>query len=116
MKTRISYQDISERGPIEREVGRQAAKLERRLKKFHPDLVDLHVSLRRRVRPTMRYTASLALYLPPRQLHASEEAAQPALALKYASAELLRELKKLTAKLRGEDKLRKASRLRRQLR
>jgi hypothetical protein len=38
MKTHVSYQDIRERRAIERELRRQAAKLDRRLRKFNPDL------------------------------------------------------------------------------
>jgi len=110
MKTHISYQGVSERRPIQHEVQRQSLRLDRHLKKFDPDLVDLRLGLSRRVRPRPFFSASVTLYLPSTQLHAAEEAAQPVVAVKHAFAELLRELKKFKAKLRGEDKLRRASR------
>lgn len=113
MKTNISYHQIAERQPIVHEVRRQGTKLQRHLKKFDPDLVDLRVSLARRVRPQTVFLASLTLYLPSTQLHAREEGGRPVTALKGAFAELLRELKTFKAKLRGEDKLRHTQRRRR---
>jgi ribosome-associated translation inhibitor RaiA len=110
MKTHISYQGVSERSPIQREVRRQATRLDRHLKKFDPDLVDLRLGLLRRVRPRPFFSASVTLYLPSTQLHAAEDASQPVVAVKHAFSELLRELKKFKAKLRGEDKVRRASR------
>lgn len=113
MKTHISFRDVAERQAITRELGRQAAKLDRQLKKFDPDLVDLHVSLEKRTRRGSSFIASVTLYLPSSQLHASEEAALAVMALKHACAELLRELKRFKARLRGDDKRRQASRHRR---
>lgn len=113
MKTHISYHQIAERQPIMREVRRQGTKLERHLRKFDPDLIDLRVSLARRVRPRTVFLASVTLYLPSTQLHAREEGARPVTALKHAFGQLLRELKTFKAKLRGEDKLRHTERRRR---
>lgn len=107
MKAHISYHQIAERQPILQEVRRQGGKFERHLKKFDPDLVDMHVRLTKRVRPKTVFSAAVTLYLPSNQLHASEEAAHPVVALKHACAELLRELKTFKAKLRGEDKRRR---------
>jgi ribosome-associated translation inhibitor RaiA len=112
METHIRYYGVAERQPVVREVSRQASRLDRHLKKFDPDLVDLRLSLSRRVRPRPFFSASVTLYLPSIQLHAGEDAAQPVVAVKHAFAELLRELKKFKAKLRGEDKLRRVSRRR----
>lgn len=112
MKTHISFRDSTERQPIERELARQAAKLDRQLKKFDPDLVNLHVSLEHRVRRGNLFTASVTLYLPSNQLHASEEAPLAVVALKHACAELLGELKKFKARLRGDDQRRRARRRR----
>jgi len=112
MKTHVSYRGVSEREPIVHELRRQGTKLDRRLKKFNPDLIDLHVSLERRVGRVILFVASVTLYLPSAQLNAREEAARPVIALKHACAELLRELMKFQARLRGEDKLRRLSRRR----
>ena len=116
MKTHISYHDIHERRPIERELGRQADKLKRRLKKFHPDLLNLHVSLARRTRPVIRFISSVTLHFPSGPLNASEEGPAPVIALKHACAELLRELAKHQAKLRGEHQRRRVPRRRTALR
>ncbi|MGH9862504.1 MAG: hypothetical protein ACRD35_03695 [Candidatus Acidiferrales bacterium] len=107
MKIQVSFHGLPDREPVERELRRQGARLEKRLGKFAPDLVDLHVSLARRARRGEPVVASLSLYLPPGQLHAREEASLAVVALKHACAELLRELEPFQAKLRGEDKLRR---------
>lgn len=110
MKNHISFHDVTERLPIQRELARQAAKFDRQLKKFDPDLVNLHVSLEKRVRRGSLFTASVTLYLPSSQLHASEEAPLAVVALKHACAELLRELKTFKAHLRGDNHRRRARR------
>jgi ribosome-associated translation inhibitor RaiA len=112
METHIRYYGVPERQPIIHEVSRQALRLDRHLKKFDPDLVDLRLSLTRRLRPRPFFLASVTLYLPSTQLHAGEEAARPVVAVKHAFAELLRELKRFKAKLRGEGKRRRVSRRR----
>lgn len=113
MKYQVSYHDISQREPIERELRRQVEKLGRRLKKLEPDLADLHVSLDRRTRPVVRFLSSVTLYLPSGQLNASEEGPAPVIALKHACAELLRELTRHLAKLRGDYHRRRMARHRR---
>ncbi len=110
MKLHISFHGMTDREPVERELRRQAARLEKRLGKFAPDLVDLHVSLARRARRGEQVVASLSLYLPPGQLHSREEAPLAVVALKHACAELLRELVPFQAKLRGEDQRRRLRR------
>jgi len=113
MKTHVSFRDVDERHIVKKELARQATKFERQLKKFNPDLFDLHLSLGKRKRHGTLYQASVTLYLPMGQLHAGEEAPHAVVALKHASALLMRELKKFKARLRGDDKRRRASRLRR---
>lgn len=113
MKTHISFRDLAERQPVLTELGRQAAKFDRQLKKFAPDLLDLRVGLKRRTRRGDLFIASVTLHLPMSQLHASEEAPHAVVALKHACAQLMRELKRFKARLRGDDKRRRARRLRR---
>jgi len=109
MKLQVRYHNIGDKSRAERELRRQAAKLKRHLKKFSPDLVDLHVSLEREKRPTNPFEASLALHLPPGQLHARESAPDELAALKYAFAELWREIKKMKAKLQRKSQRRRAT-------
>jgi len=113
MKTHISFHDVTERQPLRAELARQAAKFDRQLKKFDPDLLDLHVSLERRTQRGGQFIASVTLYLPMSQLHASHEATHSTVALKHACAQLMRELKRFKARLRGDDKRRQARRTRR---
>ena len=115
MKTQVRYRGISDREGVERELRRQTAKLNRHLKKFEPDLVDLHVSLERLVQPTRPFLASVTLQLPPGQLQSRETGPEAVLALKHAFAELWREVKKLKAKLQRKKELRRASPRRRPL-
>ncbi|HSC77649.1 MAG TPA: HPF/RaiA family ribosome-associated protein [Candidatus Acidoferrales bacterium] len=109
MKTHIRYRGIGDREGVQRELRRQTAKLQRHLKKFEPDLVDLHVSLDRESRPIRPFVASVTLDLPPRQLYASESGPEAVPALKYAFAELWREVKKLKAKLQRKKQLHRSS-------
>jgi len=109
MKLQVRYHNIGDKSRAERELRRQAAKLKRHLKKFSPDLVDLHVSLEREKRPTNPFEASLALHLPPGQLHARETARDELAALKYAFAELWREIEKMKAKLQRKSQRRRAT-------
>ncbi len=112
MKTHVSYHDLPNHKHIEKELQRQEAKLAKRLKKVHPDLVTLHVSLVRRTRSVTRYISSVTLRLPSGTLNAGEEAAQPVISLKHAMSGLLRELTKHQAKLRSEPDQRRARRKR----
>lgn len=112
MKTHVSYHDLPNHKHIEKELQRQEAKLAKRLKKVHPDLVTLHVSLVRRTRSVTRYISSVTLRLPSGTLNAGEEAAQPVISLKHAMSELLRELTKHQAKLRREPDQRRVRRKR----
>ena len=109
MKLQVRYRNISDKSRAQRELRRQTAKLKRHLKKFSPDLVDLHISLEREKRPTNPFEASLALYLPPGQLHARETAPDELAALKYAFAELWSEIKKMKAKLQRKTERRRSS-------
>ena len=108
MKVHVRNRGVAEKEKVQKEVGRQTAKLDRQLRKFDADLVDLHINVTRRKRPTLPFAATTTLTLPPKQLHAKAEAARPVTALKKSFAELLRELKTYKAKLRGENNLRRA--------
>lgn len=113
MKTTITYRDVPQKEPVQKELQRQTAKLDRQLKKFAPDLLELHVAVKKRAQPREPFAASVTLYLPMGQLHAGEQAKLPVVAVKHACAQLIRELKKFKAKLRGEDKRRQVRRRKR---
>ena len=108
MKVHVRNRGVGEKDKVKKEVNRQTVKLNRQLRKFDPDLVDLHVNVSRRKQPTLPFSASVTLALPPGQLHAKAEAARPITALKKSFGELLRELKRYKARLRGDNHLRRA--------
>ncbi len=106
MKTQVRYRQVQNRTGVERELGRQIAKLDRRLKKFAPDLVDLHVSVEHEGKPATPFNASVTLSLPPGRLHADEDAPDPVGALKEAFGEVNRELNKLKTRLNRKNRRR----------
>lgn len=115
MKIHLRNRGVGEKESIDKEVARQTTKLGRHLRKFDPDLVDIHINIARRKRTVRPFIASVTLSLPAGQLHAKSEAARPVTALKESFAELLRELKPYKAKLRGDNQVRRASRTRRRV-
>ena len=115
MKLHLRNRGVGEKEIIGKEVARQTAKLGRQLRKFDPDLIDVHVNVARRKQPIHPFSASVTLSLPPGRLHAKSDAARPVTALKRSFGELLRELKTYKAKLRGDSHVRRASRTRRRV-
>ena len=81
------------RDPVEKETRRQMAKLEKLLKRYAPDLVQLHVGIAKRPRKES-YTFSVNLSLPTGALHATGEGADVLASVKTAFAELCTQTKK----------------------
>lgn len=115
MKIHLRNRGAGEKEAIDKEVARQAAKLGRQLRKFNPDLVDVHINIAKRKQGIRPFTASVTLSLPAGRMHAKSQAARPVTALKESFAELIRELKKYKAKLRGDNHVRRESRTRRRV-
>ena len=89
------------RKPLEKETSRQRLKLERLLKRYAPDSLQLHGGIEKLARRES-YTFSVNLYLPTGTLHASGEGADVIACVKAAFAELCARVKKHQALLRKD--------------
>ena len=101
MKLTIRYAHEEWREPVEKETQRQAAKLEKLLKRYDPDLVQLHANIEKRARKES-YTFILNLSLPSGTLHATGEGSDVLASVKEAFAEVIAQCKKHQALLRKD--------------
>jgi ribosomal subunit interface protein len=101
MKLSINYKHVESHKPVEVEVTRHVAKLEKLLKTYSPDLVQLHggFSINQR---TQDISCALTLSLPSGSLRATGEAAAVRTSCKKAFSELEGQVKKHQAKLRRD--------------
>lgn len=101
MKTSFSYKQVESREQAEKEVNLNTKRLEKFLKRFAPDLVQLHGAFER-----IPHKNSIALYLnlslPTGTLHATGEATDAPGSVRMAFAEVLAQLKKHMGKLRKD--------------
>jgi len=101
MKLSINYQHVESHKPVEVEVARHVAKLEKLLKSYEPDLVQLHGGFS--VNSRTQYVAcALTLSLPSGSLRATGEGAKVRTSCKKAFSELESQVKKHQAKLRKD--------------
>jgi len=101
MRITYSHVDPEFHAIIEHEVARHAAKLNRILKRYSPDLVVLHGSLEKTPRKT-EFNFSLNLNLPTGTMHATGVGPDVLGSAKAAFAELEVQVKKHQAKLRKD--------------
>jgi ribosomal subunit interface protein len=101
MKVTFRHIEAEFRQPIEQECARHVEKLNRWLKRYAPDLIQLHTTLEKLPRKT-EYSLSLNLALPTGTLHATGSAADARTSAKAAFAELENQLKKHQEKLRKD--------------
>jgi ribosome-associated translation inhibitor RaiA len=101
MKLSINYKHVESHKPVEVEVARHTAKLEKLLKSYAPDLVQLHGGFSVNPR-TEDVACALTLSLPSGTLHATGEAAAVRISCKKAFSELESQVKKHQAKLRKD--------------
>jgi ribosomal subunit interface protein len=101
MKLSINYKHVATHRPVEIEVARHVAKLEKLLKSYEPDLVQLHGGFSQNPR-TEDVACALTLSLPSGTLHATGEAAAVRTSCKKAFSELESQVKKHQAKLRRD--------------
>jgi len=101
MKLSISHKLQEWREPIEEETERRVAKLQKLLKSYAPDLVQLHGNIEKRSRKE-QYLFSLNLSLPTGTLHATGEAPDVRACVKAAFAEIETQVKKHMALLRKD--------------
>jgi ribosome-associated translation inhibitor RaiA len=100
---KLSIRNVHEewREPVEKETQRQAAKLEKLLMRYAPDLVQLHAGIEKHARKES-YTFTLNLSLPTGTLHATGEGSDVLASVKTAFAEICAQCKKHQALLRKD--------------
>jgi ribosome-associated translation inhibitor RaiA len=100
---KLTLRNVQEewREPVEKETQRQAEKLGRLLKRYAPDLVQLHAGIEKHARKES-YTFTLNLSLPTGTLHATGEGSDVLASVKTAFAEVCAQCKKHQALLRKD--------------
>src|SRR5579863_9174861 len=101
MKLTIRNSHEEWREPVEKETHRQAAKLDKLLKRYDPDLVKLHAAIEKQAHMES-YIFSVNLSLPTGTLHATGEGYDVLASVKVAFAELCAQCKKHQALLRKD--------------
>jgi ribosome-associated translation inhibitor RaiA len=101
MKLIIRHNNEEWRKPIETETRRHVLKLEKLLKSFNPDLVQLHADVGKLPRKET-YFFSVNLSLPTGMLHATGEGSEVRASVKTAFAEIEAQIKKHMALLRKD--------------
>jgi ribosomal subunit interface protein len=101
MKITYSHLDVEYRKAIEHDFERHIDKLNRLLKHYEPDLIELHSSLEKVPRKT-EYSFSLNLKLPTGTLHSTGTAADVPTSAKAAFAEIEVQVKKHQEKVRKD--------------
>jgi len=101
MKLSINYKHVESHKPVEVEVTRHVAKLQKLLKSYSPDLVQLHGGFSVNPR-THDISCGLTLSLPSGSLRATGEAGAVRTSCKKAFSELEAQVKKHQAKLRKD--------------
>jgi ribosomal subunit interface protein len=101
MNVAYSQIDIEFRESVEKECARHVEKLNRILKRYTPDTIQLHVSLEKTPR-RVEYNSSLNLTLPTGVLHATGSGESVRSSAKAAFAEIESQLKKHQQKLRKD--------------
>ncbi len=101
MNVAYSQIDIEFRESVAKECARHVQKLNRILKRYTPDAIQLHVSLEKTPR-RIEYNSSLNLTLPTGVLHATGSGESVRSSTKAAFAEIESQLKKHQEKLRKD--------------
>jgi len=112
MKLSINYKHVEWHRPVELEVERHVAKLQKLLKSYAPDLVQLHGGFSVNPR-TQEISCVLNLSIPTGTLHATGAGAVVRASCKKAFSELESQVKKHQSKVRKDyEWKRKRSRVR----
>jgi ribosome-associated translation inhibitor RaiA len=101
MKMSISYKQVEQHRPAEKEMEQAAGKLNRLLKSYDPDLVQLHGVFSKSPR-IEEYSLALNLSLPTGTLHATGSGENIRAGCKKAFSELQEQVKKHQSRLRKD--------------
>jgi len=102
MKFSISYKHVESHESVEPQTERHVKKLERLLKSYEPDLVQLHGVFSSKNPHNQEYSFSLTLSLPTGTLHATGAGDNLRASCKKAFKELEAQVKKHQARLRKD--------------
>jgi ribosomal subunit interface protein len=101
MKVSVTTKDIDSRDAVQEEFERHLPKLQRMLKRYSPDLVQLHGAFEKHSRKE-EFSFALNLSLPTGTLHCVGEGSEVRSSVKQAFAELNSQLKKHQELLRKD--------------
>ena len=101
MKINLSFKEHDSQEAVEKEVARGAAKLDKLLKSYDGDLVQLHGAFEKQSR-RVEYSFSTSVALPTGTFHAVGTAADARGCVRLAFADLVRQVKKHQEKLRHD--------------
>ena len=101
MKLAMSYKHVEAQAPVEAEVQRHVGKLDKLLKSYAPDLIQLHGAFAENTRKE-EYSCALNLSLPTGNIHATAIAPNVRSSCKKAFSELEGQVKKHQSKLRKD--------------
>jgi len=101
MKLSMSYRHVEPHKAVEKEIETCTGKMDRLLKAYEPDLVQLHGVLFK-TPPPDEYSLSLTLTLPTVTLHATGAGGNTLAACKQAFSELQAQVKKHQSRLRKD--------------
>ena len=101
MKLSISYKHVDSHKPVEKEAARYMGKLQRLLKSYEPDLVQLHGVFSKNPHQA-EHLFSLNLSLPTGTLHATGTGNDVRASCKQAFSELEAQVKKHQSRLRKD--------------
>jgi ribosome-associated translation inhibitor RaiA len=101
MKLSVSHKHVEPNRAVEKEIEHNTAKLNRLLKAYQPDLVQLHGVISK-TPPPDEYSFSLTLTLPTGTLHVTGAGANTVAGCKHAFSELQTQLKKHQSRLRKD--------------
>jgi ribosome-associated translation inhibitor RaiA len=101
MNILVNYKQVNPREPIGSEVSRHIGKLNRLLRTYQPDSVQLHGSFSRHPRK-VEFAFAVHLSLPTGSINATGEGPTVRLSVKHAFSELEQLIKKHRSKLRKD--------------
>jgi ribosomal subunit interface protein len=99
MRFDIHKHDVNLTPQIEKIIARKVAKLDERLKTYHPDVARLELQLRHTDRTNSQVECALTLHAFQEELHAQKEAPELHEALDHTFDALLRELEHYRARV-----------------
>ena len=101
MKINLSYKEAHSHEAVEKQVTRSSVKLEKLLKSYEGDLVQLHGAFAKHPR-RVEYSFSLSIALPTGSFHSLGKAPDVRASVRRAFADLHRQVKKHQEKLRHD--------------